>query len=397
MVLNAQETLLTVGNCDLFEKISDKHMGAVYRGRNRATGDVVAVKVMPPFQVDKELAFQRFARECRILTRLNDPRIVRAIDFGMDGPNPYLVMEYVGGESLGRRIARQGRLPEAEAIQVIGEVAGALDRAHSQGLVHRNVKPDKILITTDGKIKLADLSLVRQVETQQGLTPRGTILGTPNFMAPEQLCNASKATPQCDIYSLAATLYMAVTGAVPFGECNLAEMWTRKLGNDLPAPKKLVPELSDGIDRAIRRAMSTQPDQHHATCGEFVEDLTSGGACEAHSDSVEPANDQPLPEPAPVPAPRSNAGSSEGIDTPMVIKQPAPLNPYESDGADFSLLSSLTIASVAVAGFLSGLFFLRASVLGRSVLPHPGNFSHFSTTPVIIGPTVNPVPPSHEP
>jgi eukaryotic-like serine/threonine-protein kinase len=357
MALTAhKERLLSVGNCDLFEKIADKQMGAVYKGRNRVTGEVVAVKVMPPFQAGKELAFQRFARECRILSALNDPRIVRALDFGMDGHNPYLVMEFVGGESLGRRIARQGRLPEAEAIQVIGEVAGALDRAHSQGLVHRNVKPDKILITADGKIKLADLSLVRQVETQQGLTRAGTILGTPNFMAPEQLCNASKATPYCDIYSLAATLYMAVTGSLPFGECNLAEMWTRKLQNDLPPPKKLVPALSDGIDRAIRKAMSTSPERRHANCGEFVEDLTGGGACETRPDSVELASDQPLPEPAPLPVHRSNVGSSEGLDTSMAFKPPALTDQYESDGAGFSLLISLAATSVLVAGFLSGLF-----------------------------------------
>jgi eukaryotic-like serine/threonine-protein kinase len=357
MVLNAQkETLLSIGNCDLFEKIGDKGMGAVYKGRNRTTGEVVAVKVMPPFQAAKELAFQRFARECRILSALNDPRIVRALDFGMDGSNPYLVMEFVEGESLGRRIARAGRLPEAEAIHLIGEVASALDRAHSQGLVHRNVKPGKILITADGKIKLADLSLVRQVETQQGLTRAGTILGTPNFMAPEQLCNASKATRHCDIYSLAATLYMAVTGEVPFGECNLAEMWARKLRNDLPPPKKLVPALGDGIDRAIRRAMSTEPEHRHANCGEFVEDLTGGGECEAQPDSVVLASAQPLPELVPLPVRRSDANSSEGIDTPMAINMPASTDQYESNGADFSLLISLAVTLVVVAGFLSGLF-----------------------------------------
>src|SRR5438552_1849940 len=148
MALNAQnETLRSIGNCDLLEKLGNRGMGTVYKGRSRATGEIVAVKVMPPFQAGKELAFQRFARECRILSALNDPRIVRAIDFGIDGPNPFLIMEFVEGESLGQRLARVGKLPEGEAIHLIGEVAGALDRAHRQGLVHRNVKPDKILIT----------------------------------------------------------------------------------------------------------------------------------------------------------------------------------------------------------------------------------------------------------
>ncbi len=212
------------------------------------------------------------------------------------------------------------------------------------------------MITAEGIIKLADLSLVSQVETQQGLTRAGTILGTPNFMAPEQLCNAAKATPQCDIYSLAATLYMAVTGELPFGECDLSEMWARKLRNDLPPPKKLVPALSDGIDRAIRRAMSTEARQRHANCGEFVEDLTGGGACEARTSSVAPVSDQPLAESSPVPVPRSESGLSEGMDTSLVIKQPAPLGQFETDGAGFNLLHSVAVTLVVVAGFLSGLF-----------------------------------------
>ena len=357
MLLNAhKETLLSIGSCELLEKIGDRSVGAVYKGRNRATGEIVAVKVMPPFQAGKELAFQRFARECRILSALNDPRIVRALDFGMDGATPYLIMEFVEGESLGRRLARNGRLPEAEAVHLIAEVAGALDRAHSQGLVHRNVKPDKILITADGNSKLADLSLVRQLETQQGLTRAGTILGTPNFMAPEQLCNASKATRQCDIYSLAATLYMAVTGALPFGECTLAEMWARKLRNDLPAPQKLVPALSAGINRAIRRAMSTEPELRHATCGEFVEDLMNGGACAVHLESVEQAGAETPLEPAPLPIPRSDAGSSDGLATSPAFNHPAQTDRYAGDGAACSLLMSVAVISVVVAGFLSGLF-----------------------------------------
>jgi serine/threonine protein kinase len=356
MVLNVQkETRRSIGNCDLIEMIGDKSMAAVYKGRNRATGEIVAVKVMPPFEAGKELAFQRFVRECRILTALNDPHIVRAIDFGIDGADPFLVMEFVEGESLGQRLARDGALPEAEAVQLIGEVAGALDRAHGMGLVHRNVKPDKILITPEGKTKLADLSLVRQVETQEGLTRVGTILGTPNFMAPEQLRDSSKATRQSDVYSLAATLYMAVTGELPFGKCNLVEIWTRKLRNDLPQPRKIVPALSKRIDRAIRKAMSTDRAQRHASCGEFVEDLTGGGKCEAHPDSVELAGDPTLPELALSPDARSDAGSPEGPGTQAASEQPAPSDQDKTDGTGFSLMASLAITSVLFIGFLLGL------------------------------------------
>jgi serine/threonine protein kinase len=356
MALNAQkETLTSIGNCDLLDKISDKALGAVYKARNRATGEIVAVKVMPPFQAGKQLAFQRFARECRILSALNNPHIVRAIDFGIDGPNPFLVMEFVEGESLGQRLAREGKLAEAVAIRLISDVADALGRAHSQGLVHRNVKPDKILISADGITKLTDMGLVRQVEAQEGLTRAGTIVGTPNFMAPEQLCNASKATPHCDIYSLAATLYMAVTGVLPFGECSLADMWVRKLRNDLPPAKTLVPELSERIDRAIHRAMSTEPNHRPATCAEFVKDLTSGKR-ETQRVSVKPVEDRPQPAPAPVPDEhRSDEDSSVGKSVTPTVAHVTPADQDIRDGAGVSWLTSVAIILVVVAGFLSGL------------------------------------------
>src|SRR5437867_3412813 len=150
MALNGQtDTLRSIGNCDLVEKIADRGMAVVYKGRDRSTGQVVAVKVLPPFQAGKH-AYHRFARECRILSALNDPHIVRALDFGLEANSPYLVMEFVEGESLGERLAREGSLPEAEAVRLLVQVAGALGRAHQRGLVHRNVKPDNILITHDG-------------------------------------------------------------------------------------------------------------------------------------------------------------------------------------------------------------------------------------------------------
>src|SRR5207247_4872281 len=135
------------------------------------------------------------------------------------GPNPYLVSKFVEGENVGERLKREGKLPETEALRLIAEVAGALGRAHSRGLVHRNGKPDKILITPDGKTHLTGQGLARQVDLE-AFTRAGTILGTPNFMAPEQFSNASKATPLCDIYSLGATLYMAVTGELPLADAS---------------------------------------------------------------------------------------------------------------------------------------------------------------------------------
>ncbi len=271
----SKSPLQTVGNYDLLQKIAEGGMGAIWKGRHRTTGEIVAVKIMPAHMANNATLLKRFEQEFRAASRLDHPNIVRALDYGEANASPYLVMEFVQGESLGQRIDREGRIPEAEAIRIIAQVAQGLHRAHKQNLVHRDVKPDNILVTPEGVAKLADLGLVKETETDLNLTKTGRGLGTPHFMAPEQFRNAKNANPRCDIYSLGATLYQMVTGELPFGRSNgPLEAWMKKVQNDLTPPRKLVPDLSERLDWAIRRAMASQADQRPATCREFVEDLT---------------------------------------------------------------------------------------------------------------------------
>jgi serine/threonine protein kinase len=165
-------------------------------------------------------------------------------------------------------------MPENEAIRLIAQVAQGLHRAHKQKVVHRDVKPDNILITADGQAKLADLGLVKEMEADLNLTRTGRGLGTPHFMAPEQFRNAKSANARCDIYSLGATLYMMVTGELPFRSNGPLDAWLKKMQNEITPPRTLVPALSERVDWAIRRAMSGDPDKRPETCREFVEDLT---------------------------------------------------------------------------------------------------------------------------
>jgi serine/threonine protein kinase len=183
-------------------------------------------------------------------------------------------MEFVEGESLGQRLEREKRLEPAEALRIVGHVAQALHRAHKLGMIHRDVKPDNILLTPDGQVKLADLGLVKSEWEDQNLTRTGRGLGTPHFMAPEQFRNAKNAGVRCDIYSLAATLYVMLTGELPFQANGPLDVWMKKINNELIPPQQLAPGLSERVDWAIRRAMSQEPAQRPASCREFVEDLT---------------------------------------------------------------------------------------------------------------------------
>jgi serine/threonine protein kinase len=283
------DTAKSIGNYDLLEKVAEGGMGAIYRGRHRETGQIVAIKIMPSHMAQNPVLLKRFEQEFRAASRLDHPNIVRALDYNDNGHTPYLVMEFVEGESLGQKIEREGKMSETDAIRIIAQVAQGLHRAHKQNLVHRDVKPDNILVTPDGLAKLADLGLVKETETDLNLTKTGRGLGTPHFMAPEQFRNAKGADIRCDIYSLGATLYQMVTGELPFRSNGPLDAWMKKIQNDLTPPRQLVPGLSERIDWAIRRAMSADPDKRPSSCREFIEDLTG------HSTRRLPSVDSTVP------------------------------------------------------------------------------------------------------
>jgi serine/threonine protein kinase len=264
----------TVGNYDLLEKVAEGGMGSVYRARQHDTGQMVAIKIMPAHMAGNAILLKRFEQEFRAASFLDHPNIVRALDYGDSGTAPYLVMEFVEGESLGQKIERDGKMPEAEAVRIIAQVAQGLHRAHKLGMIHRDVKPDNVMVTPEGIAKLADLGLVKEVEADLNLTRTGRGLGTPHFMAPEQFRNAKNADVRCDIYALGATLYMMVTGQLPFKSNGPLDAWMKKIHNEITPPREVVPELSERVDWAIRRAMSADPDKRPGTCREFVEDLT---------------------------------------------------------------------------------------------------------------------------
>ena len=275
MVVDASKPALQiVGKYELFDKIAEGGMGTVYKARDASTGQTVAIKMVPPQVAKNPVLMKRFEQEYIVAKALDHPNIVRAIDYSNEGSTPFLVMEFIDGVSLGQRIERDGKIAEPEAIRIIGQVAQALYKAHKQGLIHRDVKPDNILLTADGTVKITDLGLVKELETDMNLTRTGRGLGTPNFMAPEQFRNAKNADARCDIYSLGATLYHMLTGELPFKSSGPLEAWMKKINNELVPARDLVPEISERVDWALRRSMSVDKDERPANCREFVEDLT---------------------------------------------------------------------------------------------------------------------------
>jgi serine/threonine protein kinase len=264
----------TIGKYHVLAKLADGTTGQVFKGHDPSTGQTVAIKLASQALTRDPVLLKRFEQEFRSASNLDHPNLVRGLDFGWTEDRPYIVLEYVDGEDLWKRIERLGRLSETEAIDYIVQVAGGLHEAHKNGIIHRDIKPDNIFLTADDQAKLGDLGLSKDLEEDLELTRPDRGLGTPNFIAPEQFADAKHAGVRCDIYSLGATLYMALTGQVPFSGSGIATILRKKMANDLPGPRQLVPAVSEQVDWAVRRAVLADPERRFASCPEFIAALT---------------------------------------------------------------------------------------------------------------------------
>jgi serine/threonine protein kinase len=350
----AGSNLGSIGNYDLLQKVGEGGAGAVYRARRHDTGQIVAVKVMPANLAKNQVLLKRFQQEFLAASSITHPNIVRALDYCDTGEQPFLVMEFVDGESLGARLEREGRLPEEESIRIITQVCMGLQKAHQQGMIHRDIKPDNVLVTRDGTAKLTDLGLVKDLMAEVNLTRTGRGLGTPHFMAPEQFRNAKNADVRCDIYSVGATLYQMVTGVLPFAGVGPIDAMLKKTNNDLPAPRQVVPSISERTDRAIRKAMSADPKMRPASCQEFLDDLTGTGPL-----PVAPEVGGSAVALKPTEAQRkSGVLSAEAMARAAAVAPPGPVpTPDTADALvhpwlQWLLLFAVTVVTALVAGYL---------------------------------------------
>lgn len=257
--------------------------GAVYAGVDRQTGCPVAIKVLHASLFDNPKLHYRFAQEFRACQLLEHPNIVRAYDIVTDGTTSFVVYELVDGISLGDRVRTQGPFQEATAVRLVAQLVQALEYAHARKVIHRDIKPDNVLLLKDGRVKLTDFGLAKDYNNDQDLTRPATGLGTPAFMAPEQFIGAKYADARCDVYSLAATLYNLLTGRPPFdGKAALAVL-TKKERREFIPPGDIVPGLTKSVDLAIRQALEPDPENRPKSCMEFFKRMTTSGVVSRHS------------------------------------------------------------------------------------------------------------------
>ena len=222
---------------------------------------------------------ERFRQEARAVAKLSHPNVVSVIDAGEDGGHPYIVFEYVEGETLKQRISRDGALDPQEAIAYAIEIARGLSVAHARNMVHRDIKPQNILIDAEGRAKLTDFGISRQLE-QDGMTATGRVLGTTDYVAPEQAMGR-EVDPRSDIYSLGVVLYEMLVGQVPFAADSQVGVAMKHVNEELPDVQRRRPEVSAAVALVVERSTAKDPAERYQQVGEMIDDLSTALEVEA--------------------------------------------------------------------------------------------------------------------
>jgi hypothetical protein len=332
---------------EIMEEIGRGGMGVVYMARQPRLDRLVALKIMAPAGGGDDAFAERFAREARALARLDHPGIVAVHDFGRAGGVYYLIMQFVDGPNL-RAVLNAGRLPPAEALRIVPQLCAALQYAHDEGIVHRDVKPENILLDRKGRVKIADFGLAKLLVGGRGtglLTSAGQAMGTPHYMAPEQLERPHEVDHRADIYSLGVVFYEMLTGELPLGR--------------FAAPSKAA-DVDDRLDPVVLRALEKEPGRRYQRAGEVKTEVESISAARPETGRPAPVERDGPPAATAVwesrtPSPRGRREARESV-------KPARRFPVRS--ALVAAVLALLATTVGFGALGLGGFLPDAGVLG---------------------------------
>ncbi|MDQ3888954.1 MAG: protein kinase [Actinomycetota bacterium] len=271
---------VVAGRYELEALLGAGGMSSVFRARDRVLERTVALKILHEQHSRDREYVERFRREARAIARLSHPNIVTVIDRGEFEGRQYIVFEYVSGETLKERVEREGRLPVAHALALAHQIARGLAFAHENGVVHRDVKPHNVLVDEDGTAKVTDFGVARWEEGADTLTEAGTVLGTGDYLAPEQALG-QEATERSDQYSLGVVLYELLAGEVPYAGESVVAVAAKHVHQPVPSILAARPGVSPRIDALIRRAMAKPPEDRFPSLDAMIAALEATLAEEA--------------------------------------------------------------------------------------------------------------------
>ncbi len=254
-----------VGSYLIVEMLGEGGMSTVYKAFQARLERYVALKFVRPKLTSEEDFLQRFEREAKLLARLNHANIVTIFDFGELEERLYLVMEYVEGSSLKEWLAEEGRRTLQQALPIVRQVSAALEHAHSQGIIHRDVKPANVMLTPDGRALLSDFGISKLLAFEGEGTQTGDLMGTPAYMPPEQIMTeVGEIGPASDVYSLGMVVYELLTGELPIGGQTPVEAMFKRLQEPPRPAREIVPELSEAVEAVLQKALSREPSERYA-------------------------------------------------------------------------------------------------------------------------------------
>jgi serine/threonine-protein kinase len=257
---------------ELLELVGTGGMSSVFKAHDTLLDRDVALKILHPHYIEDDDYVERFRREARAVARLSHPNIVTVIDRGEEEGRQFIVFEYVDGENLKEHVNRSGPLPVRRAVELALQVARALAFAHQHGLVHRDVKPQNVLLNADGEAKVTDFGIARSLDVDHGMTQTGTVLGSSNYIAPEQ-ASGRPVDAHTDVYSLGVVLYELLTGEVPFDGENFVAVAMKHINQPPPSLLEKRPDVPMRVAAAADRAMQKDPAARFASMDDFAAEL----------------------------------------------------------------------------------------------------------------------------
>jgi formylglycine-generating enzyme required for sulfatase activity/serine/threonine protein kinase len=272
-IYQGQGKSLLMGNYVVLDKLGQGGMGMVLKARHRRMNRLVALKVLAPGTANSPLAIKRFHREVQAAARLEHPNIVTAYDADEANGKHFLVMQFVDGCDLASLVTQEGRLPVEKAVGCVLQAARGLEYAHQHGVVHRDIKPANLLLQRDGTIKILDMGLARidaEAEARSQLTGTGQVMGTVDFMPPEQAIDTKRADQRADIYSLGITLWYLLVGQVPYGGETMMSRLLAHRDHPIPALRDARSEVPAAVDALFRRMVAKRPEDRYQSMTEVI-------------------------------------------------------------------------------------------------------------------------------
>jgi serine/threonine-protein kinase len=258
----------TLGNYEIVDRLGRGGMATVYRARQTNMQRDVAIKVMSDELADDPQFIARFELEAQVIANLQHPRVLPVHDFGHEGELFYLVMRLIEGDTLYQRLLN-GPLTLSVTNKFLGQIAEALDYAHNQGVIHRDLKPNNILLDQWDNVYLMDFGLAKMLAASQQLTASGAMLGTPAYMAPEQW-RGDPIDPRTDIYALGVILYEMVTGRLPFESDTPYSLMYKHLHDAPPSPREFLPNLPAAVEQVVIQSLTKEPGERFQTAGDLA-------------------------------------------------------------------------------------------------------------------------------